>query len=98
MHICGNHLKHGHSFINHIFNFYVYEPCVILWENTNAQAVTEACWLFTLNKMYCTMIIIVSVLNEVEWLVCLFHSASHIIIDQETNRGGHLLNKNIGEI
>ena len=23
MHICG---KHGHSFINHIFNFYVYEP------------------------------------------------------------------------
>ena len=44
------------------------------------------------------MIVIVSVLNEVEWLVCLFHSDSHIIIDQETNRGGHLLNKNIGEI
>ena len=41
---------HGHSFINHIFIFYVYEPCVILWENTNAQAVTVACWLFTLNN------------------------------------------------
>ena len=26
------------------------------------------------------------------------HSDSHIIIDQETNRGGNLLNKNIGEI
>ena len=36
-------------------------------------------------------IIIVSVLNEVGWLVCLFHSDSHIIIDQETNRGAHLL-------
>ena len=31
MHIRGKHLKHGHSLINHIFNFYVYEPCVILW-------------------------------------------------------------------
>ena len=34
MHICGKHLKHGHSFINHIFYFYVYEPGVILLENT----------------------------------------------------------------
>ena len=42
--------------------------------------------------------LLLSVLNEVEWLVCLFHSDSYIIIDQETNRGGHLLNKNIGEI
>ena len=46
----------------------------------------------------CTMIIIVSVLNEVEWLVCLFHSNPHILIDQETNKGGHWLNKSMGEI
>ena len=34
-----------------------------------------------------------SVLNEVhvEGLVCLFHSDSHILIDQETNRGGSFL-------
>ena len=51
-----------------------------------------------MNSTRSTMIIIVSALNEVECLVCLFHSDSHIIIDQETNRGGHLLNKNIGEI
>ena len=34
----------------------------------------------------CKMItIIVSVLNEIKRLVCLFHSDSHILIDQGTN-------------
>ena len=52
----------------------MYEPYVILWDNTNPQAITVAFWLFTLSKIPGTRIIIVSVLNEVEWLVCLFYS------------------------
>ena len=45
------------------------------------------------------MIIIVSVLNgDQVALLCLFHSDSHIHIDQETNIGGYYLNKNMGEI
>ena len=30
----------------------MYEPYVILWDNTNPQAITVAFWLFTLSKMY----------------------------------------------
>ena len=64
--VCG---KHGHSFITIIFHFYVQEPCVILWENTNTQyyyAVTVQCYVGSSHST-CKMIIIVSVLNDMKW-------------------------------
>ena len=74
---------------------------MILWENANTQyyyAVTEQCYVGSSHST-CKMIIIVSVLNgDQVALLCLFHSDSHIHIDQETNIGGYYLNKNMGEI
>ena len=84
--ICG---KDGHSFMTIIFQFYVCEPCVILWENT------AHCYAGS-SQSTCKMIaIIVSVLNEIKRLVCLFHSDSLILIDQGTNI---IEIKNMGEI
>ena len=59
------------------------------------NAVTVQCYVGSSHST-CKLIIIVSVLNEVKWLVCLFHSDSHILIDQGTYRRGYYRNKNGG--
>ena len=61
------------------------------------NAVTVQCYVGSSHPT-CKMIIRVSVLNEIKWLVCLFHSDSHILVDQGTNRGGYYQNKNMVEI
>ena len=49
------------------------------------NTVTAQCYAGSSHSTCKMITIIVSVLNEIKRLVCLFHSDSHILIDQGTN-------------